>query len=242
MGLRQTAGLPLPTSVTASLENRVLHWTDTEETSSQGSNDPANGKPILGEIWEQTDAAGTVVTFHGRWTMADGSLHQEIVEAAGKQLLVLGPAYQAGAAAPPSACSIANLSGAHRLVDDQLFADPATLPQLGFQPAVMAPSAGGPLPATVPPSGVAPAQVYPTGSTGQTWSSRQSKGGETETRTLQISPNGRLASAQAQRTDAQGRVISAFRVVLGALEVYAPTAVPASVFALSPAAQGICHA
>lgn len=219
-----------------SFAGKVLHWTQTSLSYHPNSPDPANGESVTGDIWLQVGNDGRVTQFRGRYTRADGSLLQEVVEKGNTTIVVFGAGYPA---TPPANCDDQDAASPRVEPPFPPFAaDVATLARLGFAPSD---GLSQPLPSTTALPGVQPVQIYPVGGDIRAWTIREMSAGTTIVRRLEIGSHGRVIVAEGRGIDASGVATGISRQVYGALEVYDPGSVPASVFTLSQQAQEACR-
>jgi hypothetical protein len=98
------------------------------------------------------------------------------------------------------------------------------------------------LPVTSPLSDVTPLEIHESNAPIQGWERREKlDNGMAVTRNLVHDASGRVVLAGMKVTSASGVVLREMRVKIGALEVYDPTSVPDSVFALILSDQEPCH-
>lgn len=221
-----------------SLVGKVLHWTPTEYHYAARSPDPGNGRAVTGDIWVQMGPDGVPTLFHGRYTYADGSFRQEIVQTPHAESVTFETAM-----VPTTPVGRADCTQRAGSTPDRMrglvpqFIDETALPRFGFRATGGGPPAK-PLPVTTSVPGVAPRLIYD-GGTIRRWEERLAgTGGTGEMLTLEIGTEGRLRVRLSQLVDAQGQVVNEDWTAYGPLEVYDAGAIPASVFALS---QEGCH-
>ena len=219
---------PAPWLVTpASLSGRTLHWMQLSYAFSATSPDPANGQIVTGSIWEQVGNDGVPTVFYGHYTLSDGTFLQDILQTPKGQTVQFGPPYagKGSPCFPPSRL----LTAAEMRSALPPFADQTLLANAGFSKASLTKT----LP-TIPPSsfaGASPEHVFDATAPVSSWTSQT--GGATAVRrvnTIVVDAQGRVLETVGQIVDGAGTVTSETRGDFGSLEIYTPTAVPASVF------------
>lgn len=231
----------LPPAVASALQDKVLHMALSEYRFQSGSSAPLNGQSVTGDIWERTDASGTVISFQGRYTLSDGSFYQEVIDKGGQGTIVWGTGYAPGTAPLPTTCTSTadGLAGAASGALLPSFVETAALPSKGFR---LGPGSAAQPPTTSSPSGATPLRTYSPAAGTQHWVEQQrNPDGSTSAHELEVESSGRISATRSVQTDAQGQVTSEFRQAFGTLQVYGLGAVPSSVFDLSAQGQGACH-
>ena len=84
--------VPVPTS----LVGKVLHQMMSQYINFPASPDSANGKVVVGELWIQVGPDGVPTRFHGRYTLSDGTFHQETIQTPDQVLDAFGLGYGPG--------------------------------------------------------------------------------------------------------------------------------------------------
>ena len=225
-----------PYLVERNFAGRAIHWTQKSYSFAPNTPDSANGQEVLGDLWVRFGADGQPTNVHARYTLPDGSLHQEIVQDGSQETIIFAPAD-----APSKAgCRAAAPSSPARMRDSRPpFVDEAALPAAGFL------RAGGLTaqpPVTRPLPGVRPALVHPSDPVANGWETKTVSSGITLASRFEVGSQGRLLAARTWRTDSTGLVLGETRAVYGPLEEYESAVVPSDVFALSAQAGELCRA
>jgi hypothetical protein len=222
---------------------KVLHWTKTTYFRDQASPDPANGRPVIGEMWAQVGADGVPTRFHGRYTFSDGTLHQDIVELGDTSTVVMGEGYPADARIQPGCVDSSHTDPRRMSLLKPVYVDGVLLPQGGFREdneskdmLVIQP------PQTMSLKAHPPAAVYPLDINRHRWVKVETRGGGLRTvSVLETGADGRVLMSLNEQMDATGVTIAEYQALYGVLEVYEPTNVPESVFVGSESPTGECY-
>ena len=171
-------------------------------------------------MWVRFGADGQPTNVHARYTLPDGSLHQEIVQDGSQETIIFAPAD-----APSKAgCRAAAPSSPARMRDSRPpFVDEAALPAAGFL------RAGGLTaqpPVTRPLPGVRPALVHPSDPVANGWETKTASSGIRLASRFEVGSQGRLLAARTWRIDSTGLVLGETRAVYGPLEEYESAVVP----------------
>lgn len=212
------------------IANTVLHWRQVTYVSTSRSSDPANGKPLLGDLWVQVGADGQVILFKALYTYLDGTFHQAMLETTSSSLLVEGKDYVSSQPGQPSPgwCVQRQLPNIRLLQSDMpLFVNEAALAQDGFQ------RRGGTLTKSLPSTptlpAIVPLQAYEGQKIGQLWAYQQFTNDSTrEITTVEVGSQERLLVEEIQTLKADGTSLQASWSAMGPLYVYDAAAIPAS--------------
>ncbi len=219
-----------------SFTGKILHWTQISYSYEKSSSSPTNGQPLTGQTWVLVSDDGFPSKFHNQYTSSNGTLDQESLQIGDSITVVMGANYPK----PPTRCN----PSPRRLSPDAArsllptFVDEGTLSRFGFT------RSGGltkQLPTTESLPGTKPLMVYGPDITARRWELVQSRNGMINIQALEIGAFGRVLVGQAQLLNAKGEVENETRFTFGALEVYDPASVPATVFTLSQKALEACH-
>lgn len=214
------------------LAGKVVHWSISEMSFTEAGPDPANGKVVLGDIWAEIGPDSVPVRFHGIYLYEDGRFRQEIVLTPTEEVITYDPLMAVRTPSGEVHCTVRDRTGVGRLrTVAPPFIDVGRLRAFGYQSVSTGGARSAP-PMLSPLPGVLPQQIYPADQVLQRWQRRQSAGGQSQTQTLELGPDGRLLLQQSRATNAQGKVVQEYSQGYGSLEVYAPESVPSSVFQL----------
>jgi hypothetical protein len=226
--------LPTYFVTTPAFSGRALHWTNIGYNLTLTSQDPANGKPVNGEIWARVGEDGSPMLIHERFTL-DGAFHQEILQTPNAITTIMGTGYPKS---PPTASRDCTTRGNFSIPPIKLFIDEAKLPQFGFS------LNGGltkQLPRTPSLPGVKSLSIFDSATDAHRWITQQTENGTTILRALEVGTRGRLLAWQTKRIDANGRLINETWGAYGPLEIYAAADVPTSVLSISKDVQESCN-
>lgn len=224
----------------APLAGKILHWVETRYVFTKDGPDPANGQTTLVELWLDVDSRGVPTKAHIISRFVDGSLHQELLLALDKAVIVFGRGYPKKPPNPNRECkqSWPAYSTEMRLGLMPVFVDETKLPSAGFAPTVLpAPK----YPAPKVDIEASPLELFDADQNLDAWEFRETTEGMTHIEQLQIGEHGRVVSSGTKRMDYTGQVIAESRATASPIQVYAPSSVPDRVFTLSSRAAEVCH-
>lgn len=225
------------------LAGKVLHWTQSQVVVFPGQGDPANGKLIIGDIWERLDASGNPNFSYSRWTYPDGTFHQEIYATTQEYIVIEGDDYRAtapqlppGYPTPTNWC-VTKQPSTPRLLADATpeFANEALLPAAAYTKSQGALDRTAPMTASLP--GARALDVYPIPAVAHLWKHRFTyPSGNVTTTTIGVDARGRIVLWNSHYADAHGRAIGTDTwFAAGEMFVYgSPAVVPPSVLAVPP--------
>jgi hypothetical protein len=214
----------------ASLRGTWIHWRQTGSTFSVTSPDPANGKTIIGDIWEKIGSDDTPVLYHGWFTYEDGTFRQEVFYSDTDAITVVGS--EEKSLYPPTAVATLDSDWCvqHWPVDQQSlvkrtpqFVDEKAVEPAGFKVTSGPPTR--PAPANAPLA-IPTSKVYSVPPTLHIWT-QQSKGQSglaASTTSISVDGQGRIMFNEWRSLDDQGKIATDTWIAQGALEVYSPAA------------------
>ncbi len=238
-----SSGQPTWVKAPPAIANTILHWQQIGVSYVRGGVDPANGKQILGDIWEQIGGNGQITMIHARYTYLDGSFHQEIFEDDTLLTVIDGPDYLSLRPSPPPQgwCIEQQRTDLDELQSHlPSFVDEAILAQNSFQGREG--MLGLILPMTPALVHVTPRAFYPSKSLGRLWVRQEARGKNArEQITLEVGAEDRLLAEESALRDAQGTLLSASSLAIGPLYVYASASVPTSMLTRPSLLTGECN-
>lgn len=233
------------------LAGKVVHWTQYQVISSPGMSDPANGKLLIGDIWEQLGATGDPVFEYSRWTYADGTFHQEVYATTQDYIIVQGNDYRATSPhpSPPVYPTPTNWCVTKQATPPKWLADatPEFVNEGAFPAAGYTRSQGRldrPEPATPSLPGVSAIDVYRIPAVAHQWKYRFiNRLGNVSTTTISVDARGRIVLWESHYTDAYNQTIGSDTwFAYGDMVVYGSLAgVPQSVLSVPPQVTKGCH-
>lgn len=224
---------------------KVVHSSLIQYEFSPSGKWPENGRKIFGDIWLQVDNGGNPVRFHGLYVFEDGSFHQEIIENADTNTLIMPSKYvqrPPNEKGPPPLCvtrSIpTNSQNFKQLLP--LFMNRNVLEQQGFRAQGLVKLSRS-LPNTQLLPGIQPAFVLKPDATVSRLTQEQRSDQNKVTRTIELNSNGHVVFTQSVITNQKNEVINDFQMTFGELVAYKSEDVTPLVFERSPKSREACN-
>lgn len=231
-GSRQPPNLELSSP---SFAGKILHWGQTTYVYDVNRSDPANGKVLSQDVWEQIGEDGVPTKLHAVSTLPDGTFHQEVVETSNLSVTVWS-GFETFTGS--SLCETRATKASADIRAKPLFYDEAVIAELGYKQVN---GSADELPMTMPHHDIEPVTRLDAGGNIQRWErSQMTATGLTEMNFIEVGDQGRVLAVGGRHTNAMGDIVAESRIAFGPLEVYAPDSVPESVFAVAHGTSEVC--
>jgi hypothetical protein len=238
------SGLPTPSyfvRAPSSLVGKVLHQTMSQYINFPASPDPANGKVVVGELWIQVGPDGVPTRYHGRYTLADGTFHQETIQTPDQVLDAYGLGYGPGGRCERWASSSSKMPGLlPAFVNEQALARSGFVLQ-GTRLASIVLKAAPAMPEAPPQI----SYTYLSDTAVQVWEQQRTEDSSDgspmkRVRVWETGSGGYLMGVTSRLFDTKDNLVREEVRAYGPLNVYDPSIVPAAAWDLSPEAKVMC--
>lgn len=211
-----------------SFAGKILHWGQTTYVYDVNRSDPANGKELSVDVWEQIGYDGVPTRLHAVSSLPDGTFHQEMVDTSNLSITVWS---EFEASTGSSLCETRATKASADIRAKPRFYDEAVIAELGYKQVN---GSANQLSITMPLPGIEPVTRLDSGGNVRRWERSQAPAtGPTDMNFIEVGDQGRVLAVGGRQTNAMGDILAESRIAFGPLEVYAPNSVPESVFAVA---------
>lgn len=235
-------------STLPSLANTVIHWRQFQYSYELGVGDPANGRVLLGDLWEAIGSDGRPTAYHAIYAYQDGTFHQEIYQTKTTILIILGKDYARtqpvlpGQRLPAGWCVKRGSTTSSAIAADlPLFATATESATIAARAHKARPTEI--LPNTPSLTGSPALRIHGSSSVVRILDSRSAdvRAGTSHSLQLEVVSDGRLLVRHVYDTGALGQVIEDAWTANGSLLVYSPSVVAPSYYIMPQQIPGGCE-